>query len=155
MHPSCFLLSRMLPFRSIMPLFALALCAGRVSASLPKFPASWGEPPAIQTMDFGPLAGGYGHGPSSLSRWIFDNINKDISARNPQYPPEFGEPPKAQTRDFRVLPFGYGMGSGTLAKWLEKKAKEVYDESPDEYKDVERPMMRHARRDFRPFEEVM
>ena len=42
-----------------------------------------------------------------------------------------------QTRDFRPLPFGYGMGSGTIAKWLATKAKEVYQESVEEYETVE------------------
>jgi hypothetical protein len=45
------------------------------------FPAHWGEPPRIQTMDFGPLPGGYGYGSSTLARWIEANLKKDQAAR--------------------------------------------------------------------------
>jgi hypothetical protein len=34
------------------------------------FPAHWGEPPDIQTMDYRPLPGGYGFGSSTLASWI-------------------------------------------------------------------------------------
>ena len=112
---------RLLSFALLMPAAAL------------KFPPSWGPPPEIMTMDYVPLAGGYGHGSSSLSSWIYKHIQDDLKKGKPQFPPEFGDVPKAQTRDLRLLPFGYGQGSGTLALWLRKRAKEVYNESPEEF----------------------
>jgi hypothetical protein len=42
-----------------------------------EFPAHWGKPPAIQTRDYVPLPGGYGHGSSTLARWIATNLEKD------------------------------------------------------------------------------
>lgn len=45
------------------------------------FPPHWGEPPRIQTTDFGPLPGGYGYGSSTLARWIEANLKKDQAAR--------------------------------------------------------------------------
>ena len=97
-----------------------------------QFPASWGSPPAIMTMDYVPLAGGYGHGSSSLSHWIYQHIQEDLKAGKPQFPPAYGEVPLAQTRDLRLLPFGYGRGSGTLAMWLRKRAKEATEGGGEE-----------------------
>ena len=39
-----------------------------------KFPAHWGEPPALQTRDLRPLPGGYGQGSSTLAKWIGKNL---------------------------------------------------------------------------------
>ncbi len=47
------------------------------SAQNKSFPAHWGEPPKIQTMDFAPLPGGYGNGSSTLAKWITQNLGKD------------------------------------------------------------------------------
>ncbi|CAJ1420580.1 unnamed protein product [Effrenium voratum] len=119
------------------------------AAALPEFPASWGKPPQMMTMDYVPLAGGYGHGSGSLSRWIYQNIQADRAAGKVQYPPAFGEAPKMQTRDLRPLPFGYGQGSGTMASWLKKQAKEIYNENPDEFDGMEKMLNKqvgHARR---------
>jgi len=41
------------------------------------FPAHWGQPPAIQTQDYIELPAGYGHGSSTLARWIEGNLEKD------------------------------------------------------------------------------
>lgn len=99
-----------------------------------EFPASWGHEPLVGTMDYVPLAGGYGHGSSTLSKWIQHNIQADLEQRGRvQYPPAFGEPPKMQTRDLRELPFGYGHGSSTIARWLMEKASEVYNEDAHEF----------------------
>jgi hypothetical protein len=38
------------------------------------YPASWGEPPALQTRDWVPLPGG-GHGSSTMANWISANMN--------------------------------------------------------------------------------
>jgi hypothetical protein len=46
-----------------------------------KFPAHWGAPPQIQTMDYRPLPGGYGHGSSTLANWIQQNLDKDAAAK--------------------------------------------------------------------------
>jgi hypothetical protein len=45
-----------------------------------KFPAHWGEPPAIQTRDLRPLPGGYREGSGTLAKWIQDNLDKDAAA---------------------------------------------------------------------------
>merc|ERR1719440_1249013 len=103
-------------------------------AQQPTFPESWDTPPMIQTMDYRALPGGYGHGSSTLSAWILEQMAKEREKTgHVSYPPAFGEPPRMQTRDLRPLPFGYGMGSGTLATWLSRKAEEVYQETVDEY----------------------
>ena len=114
------------------------------ATALPEFPGSWGSPPAIQTMDYVPLAGGYGHGSGSLSRWIYQHIQEDLKAGRPQFPPAFGEVPKMQTRDLRILPFGYGQGSGTVAVWLAKRAKEVYGASPEEFAPMQKLLGKQA-----------
>lgn len=41
------------------------------------FPAHWGKPPDIQTMDYRPLPGGYGHGSSTLAGWIQRHLDRD------------------------------------------------------------------------------
>eukprot|EP00808_Paulinella_micropora_P012836 g58018.t1 len=89
------------------------------------YPAHWGSPPAIQTMDFRELPGGYGFGSSTLANWISSNMEKDGSVNTyattttaSPYPAHWGSPPEIQTRDYRDLPGGYGMGSSTLAAWI-------------------------------------
>lgn len=42
-----------------------------------RFPVHWGPPPAIQTMDYGVLPGGYGMGSSTLANWIRQNMEID------------------------------------------------------------------------------
>jgi hypothetical protein len=49
----------------------------------PKFPAHWGEPPQIQTMDYRPLPGGYGFGSSTMANWIQKNLDADRAKRQP------------------------------------------------------------------------
>ncbi|CAE7713257.1 wdr75 [Symbiodinium pilosum] len=120
--------------------------------SFPEFPKSWGSPPRMMTMDYVPLAGGYGHGSSSLSSWIYGKIQEDISTGQPQFPPAFGPPPEAQTRDLRVLPFGYGHGSGTLVAWLEKNAKEVFRENPQDFDSWETVLRKRAKKSLRSSE---
>ena len=44
---------------------------------LKPFPAHWGPPPRIQPRDYRPLPGGYGHGSSTLARWIQQNLDRD------------------------------------------------------------------------------
>ena len=116
------------------------------------FPAHWGEPPRIQSADFGPLPGGYGEGSSSLGRWIQTNLDKDKAApvdpknkpapkvfngpSGKAFPAHWGEPPRIQTRDLRELPAGYGQGSSTLARWIQTnldkdKEKPVDPKKPD------------------------
>merc|ERR1719152_905144 len=114
--------------------FILSFTAGQ----RPEFPESWGEPPMIQTMDYRALPGGYGHGSSTLSAWILEQMAKEREKTGRvSYPPAFGEPPRMTTRDLRRLPFGYGMGSSTIATWLSRKAEEVYQETADEYSTLE------------------
>merc|ERR1719221_916842 len=59
----------------------------------PVFPQSWGPEPEVGTADHVPLAGGYGHGSSTLSAWIQANIDRDRALGRVQYPPAFGEKP--------------------------------------------------------------
>ncbi len=42
-----------------------------------RFPPHWGKPPDIQTKDFRPLPGGFGHGSSTLAHWIEVNMKAD------------------------------------------------------------------------------
>ncbi len=62
-----------------MQLFALLLALFSLVSAQQQFPESWGEPPMIQTMDYRPLPGGYGHGSSTLASWILDQMNKEQS----------------------------------------------------------------------------
>ena len=50
--------------------------ATTTSAPLP-FPAHWGIPPEIQTMDYRPLPGGFGHGSGTLGAWIDQHLATD------------------------------------------------------------------------------
>merc|ERR1719197_1199361 len=116
----------------------LSLLVALTAATRPVFPESWGEEPMIQTMDYRPLPGGYGHGSSTLSAWILEKMATEREKTGSvSYPPAFGEPPRMQTRDLRPLPFGYGMGSGTIATWLSRQAEAVYGETVDEYVPME------------------
>jgi len=42
-----------------------------------QFPSRWGKPPEIQTKDYVELPEGYGHGSSTLKKWILANLEKD------------------------------------------------------------------------------
>ena len=43
----------------------------------PVYPASWGEPPMIQTMDYTELPCGFGFGSSTMVYWINGNLAND------------------------------------------------------------------------------
>merc|ERR1712167_338025 len=119
-----------------------------------KFPATWGQPPDVQTMDIRMLPGGYGHGSSTMVGWITSNMEKEKrETGRVSYPPEFGEVPRMQTRDLRKLPFGYGRGSGTIATWLAKKAQEVYGVSVEEYDAEFKTVEEHAAKERPPIDE--
>merc|ERR1712113_1338168 len=64
-------------------------------------------------------AGGYGHGSSSMGKWIQYNLEKDRAVGSVLFPPLFGDPPQVVTMDMVDLPFGYGQGSGS-ATWLSR-----------------------------------
>ena len=67
--------------------FGLALFVSTVSAQAVKeFPLHWGKPPEIQTRDYVELPGGYGHGSSTLAKWIASNLEKDNTAALPSTP---------------------------------------------------------------------
>jgi hypothetical protein len=113
------------------------------------FPLHWGKPPAIQTRDYRPLPGGFGHGSSTLAHWIDKNLKADAEKgkpetgkpgekpgngkpdggvdrpkpEKPRFPPHWGRPPAIQTKDLRPLPGGFGMGSSTLAHWIDRNIK--------------------------------
>jgi hypothetical protein len=48
---------------------------------LGRYPAHWGEPPAIQTRDLRELPAGFGRGSSTLAAWIQQKIDEDAKAR--------------------------------------------------------------------------
>ncbi|MEY2726173.1 MAG: hypothetical protein RLZZ458_2040, partial [Planctomycetota bacterium] len=48
---------------------------------LGRYPAHWGEPPAIQTRDIRELPAGFGQGSSTLAAWIQQKIDEDAKAR--------------------------------------------------------------------------
>merc|ERR1719473_833700 len=109
-----------------------------VAAVPPVFPESWGSPPQMGTMDYRPLPGGYGHGSSTLSAWILEQMAKErTKTGSVSFPPAFGEAPRMQTRDMRPLPFGYGVGSSTIATWLSRQAQAVYGETVEEYSSMQ------------------
>jgi hypothetical protein len=56
---------------------ALSLAWGKVTK---EFPTHWGTPPAIQTQDYVELPADYGHGSSTLAKWITTNLNRDQAA---------------------------------------------------------------------------
>eukprot|EP00928_Gymnodinium_smaydae_P055076 TRINITY_DN386_c0_g1_i1.p2 TRINITY_DN386_c0_g1~~TRINITY_DN386_c0_g1_i1.p2 ORF type:complete len:386 (-),score=51.12 TRINITY_DN386_c0_g1_i1:115-1272(-) len=92
------------------------------------FPASWGEPPMMQTKDLREWPEGYGRGSGTVAKWIQDHLNAAprgsagnlIPGQTKPFPASWGEPPAMQTRDFREWPQGYGQGSGTVAKWIQE-----------------------------------
>ena len=58
----------------------LLLIAGTALAGTTKpFPAHWGEPPKLETRDYRELPGGFGHGSSTLAKWIETNLAKDAA----------------------------------------------------------------------------
>ena len=52
-----------------------------LAADKKTFPAHWGQPPQIQTQDYGDLPAGYGKGSSTLRNWINANLEKDKLAQ--------------------------------------------------------------------------
>lgn len=49
-----------------------------------EFPAHWGEPPKMETMDLRPLPAGFGKGSSTKSAWITKHMNEDLKANHPE-----------------------------------------------------------------------
>ena len=60
----------------------LASAALASAAEKKSFPAHWGQPPQIQTQDYGDLPDGYGKGSSTLRNWINANLQKDKLAQS-------------------------------------------------------------------------
>ena len=48
-----------------------------IAETIKEFPAHWGQPPANQRRDYVELPAGYGHGSSSLAKWITENLAID------------------------------------------------------------------------------
>jgi hypothetical protein len=68
-------------------LLATTLLATALTQEKREFPAHWGTPPEIQTHDYRPLPGGYGHGSSTLANWIETNLKKDqLATQTPTGP---------------------------------------------------------------------
>lgn len=57
---------------------SLNLVWGKVTK---EFPAHWGKPPEIQTQDYVELPAGYGHGSSTLAKWITANLSRDKTGK--------------------------------------------------------------------------
>jgi len=81
-------------------MLAFALVARAQNKS---FPAHWGAPPKIQTMDFVALPGGYGNGSSTLAKWIAQNLEKDQQKSSGAAQ---GVPPALFSADFEKLTTG-------------------------------------------------
>lgn len=65
-------------FRIVAAVMALGLSLSLGWAKVTKeFPAHWGKPPEIQTQDYVELPADYGHGSSTLAKWIMANLNRD------------------------------------------------------------------------------
>jgi len=73
----------------------------------PEFPAHWGKPPEMQTMDYRPLPGGFGHGSGTLAKWIQDNLDKDAAVSTAAL--------KMEAASFPLDGTGYYLDKG---KWL-------------------------------------
>ncbi|MCC6823246.1 MAG: hypothetical protein V9H26_24440 [Verrucomicrobiota bacterium] len=58
--------------------FSLNLVWGKVAK---EFPAHWGKPPEIQTQDYVELPADYGHGSSTLAKWIATNLKRDQAGK--------------------------------------------------------------------------
>jgi hypothetical protein len=72
-----------------------------------KFPAHWGNPPEVQTMDYVPLPGGYGNGSSTMAKWIQGNLTKDATAK--------ADALSLEAKSFSLEDTGYYLDQG---KWL-------------------------------------
>lgn len=82
---------------------ALLAFAITTRAQNKSFPAHWGVPPKIQTMDFVALPGGYGNGSSTLAKWIAQNLEKDQQKSGGD---ASSPPPALFSADFETLPTG-------------------------------------------------
>lgn len=92
------------------------------------FPASWGEPPRIQTRDLRPLPGGYGEGSGTLARWIQMNLDKDKAPKEKPVEPKI--PISAPFPPIKEAPANEASNDADHAKvvasqkvWLQLKAK--------------------------------
>jgi hypothetical protein len=99
--------------RTLMTLAALVMGLTALADDL-VFPAHWGQPPEMQTMDYRPLPGGYGHGSSTMANWIQQNLDKD-AAQTRDSPTKPAGPPLVQPR----RPDGKGeiAITGELKEW--------------------------------------
>jgi len=68
-----------------------------------KFPAHWGNPPAVETRDYVEMPAGFGHGSSTLKRWISANLEKDQAAGQASQP---SSPKVLYQQDFQHAPVG-------------------------------------------------
>jgi hypothetical protein len=74
---------------SSVPVLLIAVAMVAAPAAAPEqYPAHWGEPPRIQTRDYVPLPGGYGHGSSTLAHWIRQHLDRDGQALVPPRQPD-------------------------------------------------------------------
>ena len=56
----------------------------RPTIEKPRFPKHWGRPPQIQVRDHVKLPKNFGHGSSTLAKWIADNLKRDASKDKPK-----------------------------------------------------------------------
>jgi hypothetical protein len=95
-----------------------------------KFPAHWGQPPAVQTDDLKDLPDGYGRGSSTLEKWISAHLARDKTTAEASVPPlyacDFGNAQVDQLPDgFLVLDGAFAVKSEGTNKFLELAATPV------------------------------
>jgi hypothetical protein len=66
----------------------------KISKPRPHFPRHWGHPPRIQVRDHVELPKNFGHGSSTLAKWISDNLTKDLEKERPQPKPPLKPEPR-------------------------------------------------------------
>ncbi len=88
----------------------------QVAAKKP-YPDHWGDPPAIQTRDYVPLPGGYGHGSSTLKSWIQENLDRDAAQAQAALPKKERSREPALAGDRGADGDGAVVVSGEMKAW--------------------------------------
>jgi hypothetical protein len=79
------------------------------------FPAHWGKPPEVQTMDYVEWPAGYGHGSSTLRHWIQANLLKDQAAQGTNAAPAVLYANDFEKAELGQLPDGFMVLGGEFA----------------------------------------
>ncbi|MEP3211618.1 MAG: DUF5060 domain-containing protein [Luteolibacter sp.] len=92
-----------------------------------EYPAHWGTPPQVQTLDFIPLPAGYGDGSSTLANWIKGHLEADAASKTPAA--------SLSAKELDLANTGFYLDKG---KWLAinpAKNKEASIEAPVHFAD--------------------